>query len=311
MSKKKILITGSGGLVGSAINHLSNEYPQLDYNFSEHKDHDLTKEENVKNLFFKVNPDYVIHTAAFVGGIGRNLANPAGQYYKNILMNSFVTHYAYLTEVTKLISFSSVCAFPENVSEMKEDLLHDGAPHNSYFSYAYSKRMVDVQIQAYNKEYGTKYSTVIPGNIYGERDNYNLKYGHVIPSLVHKCFLAKRDNEPFKIWGDGSVFREFLFSEDVARIVLELIIKDIDLPPCIIVSSKDETRIRDLVNIISDAFNYHNIIWEPEKPNGQYRRPTNNSVLNTLLPEFSFTELEVGIHKTVQWFMKNYPNIRM
>ena len=238
------------------------------------------------------------------------MANPAKQYYQNILINSFVTHYAYLTGVTKLICFSSICAFPENIAEIKEDVLHHGPPHSSYFSYAYSKRMIDVQIQAYNKEYGTKYFTVIPGNIYGERDNYNLEYGHVIPSLIHKCFLAKRDNKPFKIWGDGSAYREFLYSKDVARITIELIRKDIDLPPCVIVSSKEETQIRELVNIICDAFDYHNIIWEPEKPRGQYRRPTNKNLFNILLSEFSFTELEIGIQKTVDWFINNYPNIR-
>ena len=310
LNKKKILVTGGGGLVGSAINYISDAYPQYDLFFSTHKEHDLTQESVVKDLFESVKPDYVIHTAAFVGGIGRNLASPAQQYYQNILMNSFVIHHAYLSGVTKLISFSSVCAFPDKVSIMKEDILHDGPPHSSYFSYAYSKRMVDVQTKAYNQEYGTKYSTVIPGNIYGERDNFNLEYGHVIPSLVHKCYLAKRDNKPFSIWGDGSVYREFLYSEDVARVTLELLNDKLDLPPTIIVSSTEEIQIKKVVKMICNAYDYHHVIWETKKPNGQYRRPTNKHILNTLLPEFIFTDLETGIQNTVDWFIENYSKIR-
>ena len=310
LNKKRILVTGGGGLVGSAINFISDSYPQYDLFFTNHKEHDLTQQSVVKELFENVKPNYVIHTAAFVGGIGRNLASPAQQFYKNILMNSFVTHYSYLTGVEKLISFSSICAFPQNVSEINENVLHDGAPHKSYFSYAYSKRMVDVQNQAYNQEYGTSFTTIIPGNIYGERDNFNLDYGHVIPSLIHKCYLAKRDNKPFKIWGDGSALREFLYSEDVARVTLELLNDELDLPPTIIVSSREEIQIKKVVKMICDAFDYHHIVWETEKPNGQYRRPTNKHILNTLLPEFIYTDLKTGINKTVDWFNNNFPNLR-
>jgi len=307
---KRLLVTGGGGLVGSAIKNISDAYSQYDLFFTTHKEHDLTQESVVKDLFERVKPDYVIHTAAFVGGIGRNLASPAQQYYQNILMNSFVIHHAYLSGVTKLISFSSICAFPDKVSIMKEGILHDGAPHSSYFSYAYSKRMVDVQIKAYNQEYGTKYCTVIPGNIYGERDNFNLEYGHVIPSLIHKCYLAKKDNKPFNIWGDGSGYREFLYSEDVARVTLELLNDELDLPPRIIVSSNEEIEIKKVVKMICNTYDYHNVVWETEKPNGQYRRPTNKHILNTLLPEFIYTDFKTGINKTVDWFNNNFPNLR-
>ena len=311
INKRKILVTGGGGLVGSAIKSISTEYKKFEFIFIYHNNHDLTNEAAVKSIFGKVKPDFVIHTAAFVGGIGRNIASPGQQFYRNILMNSFVTHYAYLTGVSRLLSFSSVCAFPENISEMREDCIHDGAPHDAYLSYAYSKRMVDVQIRAYNKEYGTKYCTVIPGNIYGKRDNFNLEYGHVIPSLVHKCYLAKRDNQPFVIWGDGSVYREFLYSDDVARVMVELLDKETDLPPSVIVSGKKETQIKDLVKIICDTFDYHQVVWDTNKPNGQLRRPTNKNIFEALLPDFSFTNLETGVQKTVDWFIKTYPDIRL
>jgi len=310
MKNNKILVTGGNGLVGSAIRKVSVDYPDYEYIYTNRNSCDLTIESDVKNLFHKCNPNYVIHTAAFVGGIGRNLASPAGQYYQNVLMNSFVTHYAYLEKVKRLISFSSVCAFPEYLDEMTEEKLHDGAPHRSYFSYAYSKRLVDVQNQAYNAEYGTDFSTLIPGNIYGKRDNFNLEFGHVIPSLIHKCYVAKLNNKPFKIWGDGSVYREFIYSEDIAKIAIEMVIKKQNIPPCVVVSGTEEIKIKTVVEYICKAFNYNNVIWEKNKPTGQFRRPTNKKLFNSIFPTFDFVNLEKGINETVNWFINNYKYIR-
>jgi len=309
-TKKRILVTGGKGLVGSAIEAVSLEYQNIDFLFSNKDEFDLTNENDVKKLFKLFRPTHVIHTAAFVGGIGRNLANPAGQYYKNILINSFVTHYSYLNGIKNLVSFSSVCAFPENVKIMNENEIHNGSPHKSYFSYAYSKRLVDVQNSAYNKEYGTKYITLIPGNIYGKRDNFNLEFGHVVPSLIHKCFLAKQKQSNFNIWGDGSVFREFIYSEDIAKIAIELVLNELEIPTCIIASGNEELRIKDVVKYICDAFDYHKINWQKEKPNGQFRRQTEKKIFESIFPEFNFTSFESGIEKTVNWFNLNYPNIR-
>lgn len=310
MKNNKILVTGGNGLVGSAIRKVSVDYPDFDFTFTNRDSCDLTIESDVKNLFQKCKPNYVIHTAAFVGGIGRNLASPAGQYYQNVLMNSFVTHYAYLEKVKRLISFSSVCAFPEYLDEMTEEKLHDGAPHRSYFSYAYSKRLVDVQNQAYNAEYGTDFSTLIPGNIYGKRDNFNLEFGHVIPSLIHKCYIAKLNNKPFKIWGDGSVYREFIYSEDIAKIAIEMVLKKQNIPPCVVVSGTEEIKIKTVVEYICKAFNYNNVIWEKNKPTGQFRRPTNKKLFNSIFPTFDYVHLEKGINETVSWFINNYKYIR-
>jgi len=311
MSKKTILITGGTGLVGSAIKSLSEEYKNYNFVFSTHKECDLTKEEEVKNLFSKHKPNYVIHTAARVGGIGRNLETPAQQYHSNVLMNTHVIHYSHLHEVEKLIAFSSVCAFPNGATEITEDILHDGEPYPAHYSYAYAKRMVDVQIDAYKKQYGADYCSVIPGNIFGENDNFNLDDGHVVPSLVHKCFIAKRDNSALQVWGDGSPYREFLYSKDVARACLDLIESKSKLPKRVIVSGKEETQIKNLVEMICDAFDYHNVEWQTEKPNGQLRRPTNKEVFNKHLPNFDHTELRKAIKKTVSWFEKNYPNVRL
>jgi GDP-L-fucose synthase len=306
-----VLVTGAGGLVGSAVAELQQDYPHYNFVFSSHKQHDLTKEEDVKALFEETKPDHVIHTAARVGGIGRNLTTPAQQYYCNILMNSFVIHYAHLYNVKKLLAFSSVCAFPAGASELHEDILHDGEPYPAHYSYAYSKRMVDVQIYAYEQQYGTNFCSVIPGNIFGENDNFNLEDGHVVPSLVHKCFLAKKNNTPLEVWGDGTPYREFLYAKDVARVCIELLEDVVELPRRIIVSGQKETQIKDLVQIVCDAFDYHKVKWLADKPNGQLRRPTNKKIFNEVLPVFSYTDLRIAMKNTAQWFEENYPNVRL
>lgn len=306
-----VLVTGAGGLVGSAVAELQQEYPHYKFVFSSHKQHDLTKEEDVKALFEETKPNHVIHTAARVGGIGRNLATPAQQYYCNILMNSFVIHYAHLHNVKKLLAFSSVCAFPAGATELHEDILHDGEPYPAHYSYAYSKRMVDVQIYAYKQQYDTNFCSVIPGNIFGENDNFNLADGHVVPSLVHKGYLAKKYNTSLEVWGDGSAYREFLYAQDVARVCLELLGEHVELPRRVIVSGQQETQIKDLVEMVCDAYDYHNVKWLTDKPNGQLRRPTNKKVFNELLPAFFYTDLSKAMKNTVEWFEQNYPNVRM
>jgi len=308
---KTILVTGGHGLVGSAIRSISNLYPQYNFVFSGHKEHDLTVEEDVKRLFEEAKPDFVIHAAARVGGIGRNLNSPAQQYYSNILMNAFVIHYAQLSGVEKLLAFSSVCAFPAGSENIHEDILHDGEPYPAHYSYAYSKRMVDVQIQAYKQQHKVNYCSVIPGNIFGENDNFNLEDGHVVPSLVRKCFHAKQTNTPLQVWGDGTPYREFLYAKDVAKACIELIEKPGELPLRVIVSGQEETQIKDLVKLVCDATGYHDVEWLTDKPNGQMRRPTNKDVFNKALPDFEYTDLETAMKNTVNWFEENYPNVRL
>ena len=214
----KILVTGGDGLVGSALRRVSEKHTQHEFVFTTRKQHDLTKEKDVARLFKESNPDYVIHTAARVGGIGRNLNSPAQQFYNNILMNTFMIHYAFVHNVKKLIAFSSVCAFPADEPIFKEDNLQSGMPYPAHGAYAYSKRMVDVQIEAYNKQHDLNYCSVIPANIFGECDNYNLEDGHVVPSLIHKCYIAKQTNTVLEVWGNGSPMREFLYSDDSTRL---------------------------------------------------------------------------------------------
>lgn len=211
---KTVLITGGDGLVGNAIKELSKDFKNLKCIFINRKIADLTVEEEVKKIFDIHKPDYVIHTAARVGGIGRNLNSPGQQFRDNILMNTHIIHHSYLNNVEKLLAFSSTCVFPKSASFINEEIMHDSPPFEAHSSYAYAKRMVDIQIESYKKQYGElNYCSIIPGNIFGEYDNFNLEDGHVVPSLMHKCFLSKINNEKFVIWGDGSAFERILVCE--------------------------------------------------------------------------------------------------
>ena len=148
--------------------------------------------DRVRDLYHKTLPDYVIHAAAKVGGIGLNRSRPAELFCDNILMNTHMIHCAYKFEVEKLICYTSVCTFPDDVKVLKEDLQQAGKPFEDNFAYGYAKRMVDIQIKAYRRQYGVNYCSVIPTNLYGPNDNFSLTNGHVIASLIHKCYLAKK-----------------------------------------------------------------------------------------------------------------------
>ena len=187
----KTLVTGGYGMVGSAIDadiHLAKE------------DCDLTNRERTEYTFKKLQPEGIIHCAGKVGGIGGN-SNFKGEYFlKNLLINTNVIEAARLSGVKSLVAYLSTCVFPDNVTyPLTIDQIHTGEPHSSNYPYAYAKRMADVQIRAYREQYGLNYTSIIPSNIYGPNDNFNLDHGHVMPMLIHKLYLAKKNNTDFTV----------------------------------------------------------------------------------------------------------------
>lgn len=308
---KKVLITGADGLVGNAIRQVSKNFTNLNFVFVNRNDADLTDENQVINLFQTHKPNYVIHTAARVGGIGRNLNSPAQQFRDNILMNTHIIHNSYINNVEKLLVFSSNCVFPKSASVIREDIMHDSPPFDAHLPYAYAKRMVDIQIESYKKQYGNlNYCSIIPGNIFGEHDNFNLEDGHVIPSLLHKCLLSKKNNEKFVIWGDGSALREFLYSKDLALVCLKLLDEINELPQKLIVSGGNEYSIKQIVQVISNVSDNHNVVWDTTKPNGQLKKQTDLSLFRKYFPDFVFSDIQQSIKQTYDWLENNYPNVR-
>jgi len=298
MKLDNILVTGGSGLVGSAIKagrKLSS------------KDVDLRDWKSTLDLFKYYNPEKIIHCAARVGGLGGNINYKGEFFYDNIMINTNVLEACRQVGVKRLVSFLSTCVFPDDVEyPLTEKKIHLGEPHSSNYPYAYAKRMTEVQSRAYNEQYGTNYVCVIPTNIYGPRDNFNIENGHVIPVLLHKCYLAKRNNTDLEIWGTGNALREFIYSEDVAKLASWALDNYEEQEP-IILSTSQEISIRNLVEIIVSCMNFKgNVVYNKNKPDGQFRKPSDNSKLLSYLPDFKFTPVEEGIKKTVDWFVKNY-----
>lgn len=305
-----VLVTGSKGLLGSAIVDASKAYANYNFVFLDRSSGDLTIQNNVEAIYKKYQPQYVIHAAARVGGIHANMSRPGELFYENLLMNSFMIHYGYKFGVNKLMCFSSMCSFPDTSSAIREGCQQDGKPFEANAAYGYAKRMVNVQINAYRKQYGVKYNSIVPGNIFGPNDNFSLVDGHVIPSLIHKCFIAKQSNKPFVIWGDGSPLREFMYSADLADVTLKLLFGDLKYDE-VLVSNDSEISIKEVAMMVVDAIGFNGeIIFDTSKPNGQLKKVSDISRLRSILPDLKFTDHKQAINNSVEWFMNNYPNVR-
>ena len=298
--ENNILVTGKG-LIGSEFTDVTKTGSEFD----------LRNKIVSDDLIYHHTPKYVIHTAGKVGGLGANMNMLGEFYYDNIMMNTNIIESCRIYGVEKLICFLSTCVFPDNVEyPLTEEKIQLGPPHSSNFGYAYAKRMAQVQIDAYNKQYGTKYFSVIPCNIYGPNDNYNLENGHVIPSLIHKTYLAKKNNTDLIIWGSGEPLREFIYSKDVAKICMILLEKYDNTEP-IILSTSQEITIREVVEMIVDIMEFKgNVIYDTTKPDGQYRKPSDNTKLLSIIGDFEFTPIRKGLEETIEFFVKNYNILR-
>lgn len=306
----KVLVTGADGMVGNALRLVVTEFPEFTFIFCTRKEADLTLAEQVNVLFEKHKPDYVIHTAAKTGGFKKDSFYPADRFYENVMMNSNLIHCSHIHGVKKMLALSSVACYDTGIEILTEEQMHFGNPHESFKFYGYAKRMMDIQIEAYNKQHKLNYSTLICGNIFGKHDAFGLEFGHVIPSLIHKCYLAKKNNLPFEVMGNGTPKREFIFSEDLARICLELLRLDKKLPQRIIVSGEKQITIKKLVEIISKTLSVKKISWEKNNISTNKSRKTDKKVLNFLLPNFKQTSFLEAIEETISWFCENYPNVR-
>ena len=295
-------------MVGHAIRQI--QLPEAV--FVTREDADLTDFHATRSIFEKLSPEKVIHLASAVAGIGGNISHPGTLFQRNIMMNTNVLESARRVGVKKLISFMSTCVFPdESLYPLKEKNIHNGPPPPSNAGYAYAKRMLEVQTRTYHEEWGCDFVVAIPTNIYGPNDTFSLEYAHVIPALIHKVFLAKKENTDLVVWGSGEPLREFIFSKDVAELSLWAIDNYQERLP-IIFSPSSEIRIKDLVKLIATHMGFNGrIVFDTSKPDGQYQRTTDNTRLLNYIPDFSFTPIGEGIETTVKWFLTNYPDVRM
>ena len=244
----KLLVTGGTGLVGSTIT--------ADIKLSSKDVNLLNFTETLHQCFQIHRPDNIIHCAARVGGLGGNMNYKGEFFYDNVLMNINVLEAARRINVKKLVSFLSTCVFPDDVEyPLTEEKIHLGEPHSSNYPYAYSKRMLDIQSRAYREQYEVNYVSIIPTNVYGPRDNFDLKNGHVMPMLMHKCYLAKLNKTDLNVWGTGYALREFIYSEDVGKLT-EWALHNYEEVEPIIFSPSEEITISYMVDLIVENMNF-------------------------------------------------------
>lgn len=304
MNYIELLVTGGTGLVGHALQKI---HPNAIYVGS--KDYDLTKEKEVKSMFEKYKPDKVIHLAAKVGGIIDNINHPADFLYQNILINTYIIYYSYKYNVEKLIATLSNCAYPDVGKKypMTEDQLHDKLPTSTNLSYGYSKRLLDITIKSYRKQYNCKFVSAIPCSIYGPHDKFEDNKSHFLAALIKKIYYANKKNEnSIKLMGTGKPLRQYIYSEDLAKILLYLLNK-YDKEEPVNIAPKENLSIKEIAEIAIKATNSNNIKIEFDKsfPDGQYRKDLSSDKLNNIIGDFNFTPLSAGIKKTYQWVEKN------
>ena len=305
-----VLVTGGQGLVGKAIQDLIKQNNNnLSYKFLSRQDGNLEIESAVKAIFEKYKPTYVIHLAAYVGGLYCNIREKQKMLESNVNINMNVVNLCHNYRVKKLICCLSTCIFPDSIScPMTEESLHQGPPHDSNYAYAYSKRLMEVQCRIYREQYGDNFMCVIPTNIYGPHDNFSLENGHVVPSLIHKCHLSQVNDTDFTMLGSCKPLRQFLYSVDLAKILVLLL--EISYCDNLIISPNEEHTIQKLGELIAEKFGVTEIKYDTNFSDGQLKKTVSNSRLLNLFPELKLTTLSEGIKNTITWFLENYPHIR-
>jgi GDP-L-fucose synthase len=296
------MVTGGSGMVGSCVS--GSHKPRS-------SDVDLLDYEQVADYMSDNDIKQVCHCAGLVGGIKTNSSRPADFFHENMQMGLNIVKASKVNGVKKVLLLSSTCAFPHEAEiPFLSDSLHDGEPHASNYGYAYAKRMLDVLARSYRQQYGMDIISVIPCNIYGPRDNFNLEESHVVPGLIHKARICKEKDEPLKVWGSGRAKREFLYSEDVGRILDEAMVSYSDPEP-LVISPPEETSIEDLARIIaSESGLSRGYELDKSMPDGPLSKRSCDNRFKSLYGDMGLTSIEEGIANTVNWFNTNYDHAR-
>ena len=291
---KNILVTGGSGMVGKSLQKI---IPNADYYSSSQLN--LLNEKEVEFHMKRKKYDVVIHLAAKVGGIIDNINKPVDYFEENLIMNTNIVKWSHLTGVKRFIGILSTCIYPDKVDKypMTEEMLHQGPPTPTNFSYGYAKRCLAVQIEAYNKQYGTKYQYLTPCNLYGENDKFG-ENSHFIAALVKKIVkMEKEGGNKLELFGSGKPLRQFMHSDDLAWVIKECLEKNIY--ESFNVATEDNLSIEEMAKIALKSCNLENskLIFDTTKPDGQYRKDVSIDKLKSLLHEFNPLSLEKGIKK--------------
>lgn len=303
-SDKRVVVTGGAGFLGTAVVEKLRARGCRDLIVPRSTEFDLRDRDAIIRLYRETRPNIVIHLAAVVGGIGANRANPARFFYDNAIMGIQLMEYARMFEVEKFVAVGTVCAYPKFTPiPFKEADLWNGYPEETNAPYGLAKKMMLVQAQAYRAQYGFNAIYLLPVNLYGPGDNFDLESSHVIPALIRKCIEAKESgNREIVLWGDGTPTREFLYVEDAAEgLTLATERYDGELP--VNLGTGEEITIQDLANMIAAETGFTgDIVWDRTKPNGQPRRCLDVSRAKQLFGFHAMHSLREGVSKTVAYF---------
>lgn len=306
-NNKRVVVTGGAGFLGSYVVDKLKERGCHDIFVPRSRDFDLTQKRDIIRMYNDAKPDIVIHLAAVVGGIGANRANPGSFFYKNLIMGAEMMEQGRQFGLEKFVAIGTICAYPKFTSvPFKEEDLWNGYPEETNAPYGLAKKMMLVQSQAYREQYNFNSIYLLPVNLYGPRDNFDLETSHVIPAIIRKAVTA-RDEGMDKIvaWGDGSPTREFLYAEDAAEGIL-LATEKYNKSDPVNLGSGMEISIKDLTEKIVNYVGFKGEIeWDTSKPNGQPRRCLDVSKAKK---EFGFeakVDFDEGLKKTIEWYEEN------
>lgn len=306
-ASRKVLVTGGAGFLGSHMVERLHELGAETVFVPRRSDYDLTNSEDVGRVLRDADPDIVLHLAAKAGGIGANRARPAEFFFDNLTMGSQLMHQAWKHGVEKFVSVGTVCSYPKFTPvPFKEEDIWEGYPEETNAPYGLAKKMLLVQSAAYREQYGFNAVNLIPVNLYGPGDNFDLETSHVIPALIRKVLEAKEQGRPsVTLWGDGSPTREFLYAPDAAEgIALGASLLNSSEP--VNLGSGEEIRIRDLAELIADLIGFKgDYQWDTSRPNGQPRRALDTSRAREQLGFEAATPLEEGLRETLAWYLAN------
>jgi len=304
VADKKIVVTGGAGFLGSFLLEELKAAGAREIFVPQIEDYDLTQVDAVKQMYLDAKPDTVIHLAAQVGGIGANRENPGRYFYANMAMGLHLIEEARVNKLGKFVQIGTVCAYPKFAPvPFREEDLWNGYPEETNAPYGIAKKALLVMLQAYRQQYNLNGIYLLPVNLYGPRDNFDLKSSHVIPALIRK-FVTARDEGASEVvaWGTGSASREFLYVEDAAR-AITMATERYNGDQPVNIGTSNEITIRDLVELIARLTGFEGaVVWDSTKPDGQPRRKLDTSKAKKLFDFEAQTDFETGLRNTIEWW---------
>ncbi len=310
---KRILVTGGSAVAGDGLKSVvaKGEYPGREFIFPTSKECNLLDAEATKKFVADWKPDAIIHFAAISGGIQLTIDHPASVLRDNVVLNFNVIEAARLAGVKKLLMTLSAAMYPlEAPVPMKEEWIHKGYPHETNYSYAFAKRLMDPMARAYKKEFGMNVVGIIPGGIIGPRNNFDPKFSTAIPGMIKRFYEDREGNDPLIIWGDGTPVRQFTSAEDIGRIAMWFIDNYNDPQP-LNISTMEETSIKDAAYMVAEFLKLDpkRIAFDTSKPSGTPRQSIDSSKF-IALSGFKYAPSREAIKQTVEYFAANYPDAK-